>query len=276
MKWLQTCALIIATGWSPVAHAQLQLRPDQKPQNLFGGGNRAISLIWHNDSDQAASVKISARILQTSSATVMLFSESAWKELQVLPRQTVMESAQLNFPTVRAGTKFLVQWFENTNHILGQTEVMIYPTNLLAELSLMAGGQPVGLLDPQNLLKPLLKELKVNFTDLESCDLSDFSGHLAIIGPFFSKTQMRDGLTSQVRALARKGTAILWFQQPPEKSDQLVPSFYPVIAGTNAVIIAQSDLANDLAGDPNAQLHLIYLCRLALKPATLSYAILQP
>ena len=41
--------------------------------------------------------------------------EAAWKRLQVLPRQTVLESAQLNFPPVNAETLFLIQWIASSN-----------------------------------------------------------------------------------------------------------------------------------------------------------------
>lgn len=142
----------------------------------------------------------------------------------------------------------------------------------------MAGEEALGVFDPQNQLKPLLKNLKLAFTDLENSDLENFSGKLAIIGPFASKAQMRDGLAKQIQALAKKGTAIVWLQPPPGKRDKLAPSFYSVSDSTNAVVIVQPELMSHLPENPQAQLNLIYFCKLALhpQPAVLPYLSVQP
>lgn len=252
--------------WPVAAFAQLQLVPDKEPQRVFAGEARPVATVWHNGGDLMFAGEIRARILQTSSATAVQVGEMPWKKLQVLPQQTVLESAQLDFLAVKAETKFLVQWLENTNRVIGTTEVLVYPTNLLAELRPLAGDQPVGIFDPQNRLKPLLKNLKLDFTDLENTDLKNFSGRLAIIGPFQSQAQMPDGLANQIKSLAKKGAAIVWLRPPPGKRDKLSPSFYSVTESTNAVVVVQPELVANLPENPQAQLNLIYLCKLALQP----------
>ena len=144
--------------------------------------------------------------------------------------------------------------------------VLVYPTTLLAELKPLAGDEPLGVFDPNNRLKPLLKNLQVAFADLENSDLENFSGRLAIIGPFSARAQMRAGLAAQIKALAKKGTAIVWLQPPPEKCDKLSPSFYSVPENTNAVVIVQPELVANLSENPQSQLNLIYFCKLALHP----------
>ena len=150
--------------------------PGKETPRVFAGAARNVPLVWHNDGDKIWTGEISARIFQTSSATAVQLGEVPWKKLSVLPGQTVLESAPLDFPAVKAETKFLVQWIENTNHVLGKTEVLVYPTNLLAELKPLAGDEPPGVFDPQNQLKPLLKRLKLEFSDLENSGLEYFSG----------------------------------------------------------------------------------------------------
>lgn len=256
----------MACFWPVSAFAQLQLVPDKEPQQVFAGDARQIALVWHTGGDPIFAGEIRARILQTSSATAVQVSEAPWKKLQLLPLQTVLESAQLDFPAVKAETKFLVQWLENTNHIIGKTEVLVYPTNLVAELKPLAGGEALGVFDPLNQLKPLLKNLKLDFTDLENADLEIFSGRLAIIGPFQSQAQMRDGLANQIKLLAKKGAAIVWIRPPPEKRDKLSPSFYSVLESTDAVVVVQPELVANLPDNPQSQLNLIYFCQLALNP----------
>ena len=244
---------------------------------MFAGAARPIAMAWRNGGDQMFAGEIRARILQASSATAVLISETPWRRLQVPAGETVLASAALDFPAVKAETKFLVQWLEGTNRILGKTEVLVYPTNLLAELKPLANEEPLGVFDPQSRLKPLLKNLNQKFTDLEYNDFETFSGKLAIIGPFQSKTQMRDGLANQIKALAKKGAAIVWLQPPPEPSprpspsgwerEKLQPSFYSVPEGTNAVVVVQPELVANLADNPQAQLNLVYLCKLALRPS---------
>lgn len=266
MKLFNTWTLLaLACCWPSVASAQLQLMPDQKPQQVFAGDARKISVIWHNAGNQLVEAEIHMRIFQTSSATAIRLGESLWKKLQVLPGQTLLESAQLDFPVVRVKTKFLVQWLGNSNHVLGTTTVLVYPTNLLAELQPSANDKAIGVLDPQNELKPMLKNLRIAFEDLGNLELENFSGRLAIISPFQSETQMHAGLAKEIKTLAGRGTAIVWIQ-PPGESERLKPSFYSVLEKQTAVVIVQSDLVSDLAENPQSQLNLIYFCKLALNP----------
>jgi hypothetical protein len=259
-------ALAMVCFWPVAVIAQLQLLPDKDLPRVFVGEARHIAVVWHNGGDKIFEGEIRMRMLQTTSATAVQSGEEAWKKLQVLPQQTVVESVRLDFPAVKAETKFLVQWLENTNHILGKTEVLVYPTNLLAELKPLAGGEALGVFDPQNQLKPLLKNLKIDFVDLENSDLENFAGKLAIIGPFQSKAQMREGLANQIKALAKMGAAIVWLQPPPGKRDKLSPSFYSVPKKQIAVVVVQPDLVEDLPDNPQSQLNLVFFCKLALHP----------
>jgi hypothetical protein len=262
-----TCLLLAIGGCWPLAGlAQLQLVPDVQPQRVLAGDSRKVTVIWHNEGDKTVEDEIQMRILQTSSATAVQFSERAWKKLPVLPGQTVVESAQLDFPMVKEETKFLIQWLTDSNRVIGRSEVFVYPTNLLAALKPLAGDQALGIFDPLNQLKPILKNLKLKFTDLENLDLEIFSGRLAIIGPFQSSAQIREGLPKQIQALARKGAAIVWLQPPPEKLSKLRPSFYSVSEGQAVVLIVQPELVPDLPNNPKSQLNLIYFCKLVLQP----------
>ena len=262
-----TRSLLAATCLCPgLARAQLELLPGREPQDVFAGGTRLVRLTFHNPEKTALDVKLRTQLYQAGSATVIpLGAPREWKELRLLPGQTVLESISPDFPNVKAETQFLVQWLADSNHVIGATEVRVYPTNLLAELKLLADGQPLGVFDPQNQLKPLLKNLKLDFADLADCGLENFSGRLAIIGPFQSWAQMREGPAGQVKALTKRNIAVVWLQ-PPEKRDKPSPSFYTVPENTNAVVVVQADMVADLAENPRAQLALVYFCKLALHP----------
>ncbi len=269
--------LLLAAGCgTSAALAQLEVVTSAEPQRVFCGGAKNISVTFHNPGGQIFTDEVCTRLWQASSATAVPLAETPWKNLSVLPRQTVVESAQLDFPAVKAETKFLVQWLAGSNRLVGTTEMRVYPTNLLAELRPLSGDEPLGVFDPQNQLKPLLKNLKLAFTDLENSGLENFSGRLAIVGPFQSKAQMRGDLAGQIKALAKRGVAIVWLPPPPGKRDKLSPSFYSVLQNTNAVVIVQPEMVADLPDNPQSQLNLVYFCRLALHPQPLALPDLSP
>jgi hypothetical protein len=263
--WLLAEFLIIP------AQAQFQLLPEKHSQSVFAGDGCAIKMTWKNTGDETVTSEIRARIFQTTSTTAVELSETSWKKLEVLPQQTVIETAQLDFPAVKSGTKFLVQWLGNSNHVLGTTEVWVYPTNLLAELQPLAGEKAIGVFDPQNQLKPLLKNLQIEFEDLENIGVTNFSGKLAIIGSFQSKSKMPDDFSKQIELLAKKNTAIVWIQpnglaRANSRPAKLLPSFYSVPEKQITVVVTQPDLVSDFSENPQSQLNLIYFCKLALNP----------
>lgn len=267
MRLTLTCLLLGAVQ----AGAQLQLVPAPAPAAVFAGDGQTISCNWHNPGEQAVTVPIHARLYQTTTATAVRLSDAPWKTLTVLPQQTVCETTTLGFPSVMAETRFLVQWWESTNHLLGTTEVWVYPTNLLAELKPLAGeGQAIGIFDPGNVLKPLLKSARVEFVNLEDSGIANFRGRLAVVGPFASRQQMPADLAERIGKLASKNAGVVWIQPPPAPSDRLKPTYYTVPSGTNAVVVVQASLLDQLAAQPQSQLKLLQLCRLSQNPEPLS------
>lgn len=252
-----------------VASAQSRLLLESAPQCVFSGQARSIATVWHNPGEAISEAEIRARLLQTSSATAARLEDKFWKKLEMLPGQTVLETAPVDFPVVNSETTFLIQWLTDTNLVSGQTEVLVYPTNLLSELKLLLHGEMVGVLDANGVLKPSLKQNGVGFLDLEEMALEDFSGKLAIIGPFQSKAQMREGLAQTIQRIARKGVAVVWIQPPPDSKDEIKPSFYLVPEGKGAVVVVQSDFIANFSENPKSQLNLIHFCKLALHPAPL-------
>ena len=214
--------------------------------------------------------EIRTRLYQTSSATVAPISEKPRKKIEILPGQTVLESLSMDFPAVNSETRFLIQWLEGTNQVVGKTELLVYPTNMLGELKLLLGEATLGVLDPNDQLKPLLRQNRVEFSDLGETALEDFKGKLAVIGPFSTRAQMREGLAQSIQKIARKGVAVVWIQPPPGSKDPIRPSFGIVPAGRGVVVLVQPDLVANLQENPQSQLNLVYFCKLALNPTPLS------
>jgi len=258
--------MAIVCGLSAMAGAPSQLLSNPQAQQLFAGVANNISITFSNTGNENFGADIHLRMFQIGSPTAVPLGDRPWKQLEVLPHQTIVESAQLEFPAVNAETKFLVQWMAGTNHIIGGAEVLAYPSNLLHELKLMFHTDELGLLDPNNLLKPSFVQNHVEFLDLEKTALEDFSGKLAIIGPFESKAQMREGLPKAIQKIAMKGTAVIWIQPPANRGDDITPSFYLVSEAKAGVVIVQPEMIADFTQNPAAQLNLIRFCKLAVRP----------
>jgi hypothetical protein len=258
--------LAVAALLQPGARAQIHVLPDRETQRVFCGEGRKVLVTFHNAGDTLFDAELRTRLYQASSTKVVPLGDAPWKQLQVPAGETVIDAAALRFPPVKAETRFLVQWTEGATRLLGMTEVFVYPTNLLKDLKPLAGSEPLGVFDPQNQLKPLLKAVDVECFDLERLEWADFQGKLAIVGPFHSKAQMRGDLPSQVRTLAAKGAAVVWIEQPPEKHLELAPSYFSVQEGRGVVVVAQAGVVANLPESPQAQLSLLHLARLALHP----------
>lgn len=262
-------AALLLTSGAMELFAQTKLLPEPLPQRVFGGGARSIRAAWRNESYQTAKSVVRLRLHQATSATTAFSGELPWKQFQILPGQTAVESAAIAFPAVEAEAKFLIQWLGDGGHVLGLTEVLVYPTNLLAQFKTLAGGEPLGVFDPANELKPLLRALAVAYQDLLEDGTDKFHGKLAVLGPFASKQQMRESLADDIRALAKRGLAVVWLQPPPDSRTPLKPSFYTVRVGAGTVVVAQAEMVSRLAENPEAQLNLIRLAEAALHPEPL-------
>src|SRR5436190_585087 len=180
--WLMASSLLSMSSFA--AQAQLELLPAPELPQIFGGGARTIALTLRNPGQKSFNQELSTRLYQVSSTTTAPRGTVPWRSLEILAGQTVTESASLIFPGVNAETRFVIQWIAGTNHVLGASEALVYPTNLLKELKPLVGGQPLGVLDPHDLLKPLLKAAAVEFSDLADANFDNYLGKLVIAGPF--------------------------------------------------------------------------------------------
>ena len=247
------------------ASAQLELLPEPELPCVFGGGARTLRVVLRNPTAQPLEVALSNRVFQTTSATLAPAGElQPWKKLRVLPGQTVIESVVVAFPGVRVLSLFHIVWHDEKGRALRPSEVMVYPTNLLAEIAPLSPGRPLGLLDPQNQLKPLLLAAKLDFVDLERDGLEHFDGALAILGPFATSGQMPRGLAATVRKRAQAGLGIVWIQSST-RVRRPEPTTYAVPVGSGVVVVAAASATRDLADNPIAQLNLLRFARLAVK-----------
>lgn len=267
MKLKMSWKFFLITCWPCLASAQLQLLPDTEPQVVFGPGVRTVHLVWRNSGPVMISIPVRMQVYQASSSIAAAWNQAQdWKQLRILPRQTILENAPLTVPAVKSETRFIVQWLDETEKVVGHTDLMVYPTNILNQLKPLMGDAPLGVFDPQNQLKPLLKTAALNFEDLEDEGFKRFSGRLAIVAP--QGGTQTGPTTCTIAALARKGVSVVWIPAASEHGDKPRPSFYLVPKGKGTVLVADAGLVADLPGNPRSQLNLISLSKLAMCPET--------
>ena len=270
MKLWTSFWLLTACSCNLAAQAQLQVLPvgDDVP-SVFTGSQQPVAVTIHNECDKPVTTAVRTQLYQMSSATVApLAGPRVWMSLEVLPGQTILETNVLTFPAVKNRTEFLVQWLDETNQVLGHGTVMVYPTNLLAELKplLGEGDSALGVLDPGNEIKAALAQAGIAFVDLEESRLEDFRGKLVLVGPCSQSDPEWEGLSARIGKVSGHGTGVVWLQTLPQSRGKIWPSFFSVPRGGMAVVVAQPALADDLAENPQSQLNLIYFCKLALHP----------
>jgi len=178
-----------------------------------------------------------------------------------------MENTLMEFPAVRTETAFVIQWLEDSGHILGTSSLLIYPTNLLQTLSALITETNLAVLDPDDQLRPLLDSQGVQFVDVAEPGLDKFTGKLVLIGPFRPTIQMTNDLAKQIEKVAGKGVSVVWLRMLPENAPKILPQVLSVQNCRMAtIIVASADSIANLADSPRAQLNLIRFCKVALDP----------
>lgn len=264
-------AIFTLGGATTLQASELALIPEETPVALFCGKEQTLHVRFLNGTDTSAKANLRTRLFQLSSSTLMPLSESKpWKTLELLPRQTAVEKITLSLPAVRAATRFNLTCLDEGNRMIGQVEIIGYPSGVLQRLRTVTGEGVLGVLEPDGQLKKLLKESKLEFEDLnDSTDLARFQGKLAIVGPFSSPAQMTEDITRTVSERARKGLALVWIQPPNAHLPLLAPSAYMVKMEGGVVVVAQAATAANLSESPLAQLNLVRFAGWALAPDSL-------
>lgn len=271
MTITRTCMWLIALGcWSAHSQPKLMMVPSAEPQCVFGGSKANVKMVFQNTGDANFSGEMAMKLFLTSSSTVAPLDERHWKKLNVLASQTITESAPLEMPKVERAVKVLIQWIAPAGHIAGNTELIVYPTNLLLELKLLLGGDGAnfGVLDPHHQFKSAFETSGIKFVDLAETELGGFAGRLALVGPCNPDDPEWNGLAERIQAVAKKGTPVVWIQRPQRDEGGAAPSYYVALQNRTAVVVAQPELVANIVDNPRSQINLLHFCKLALLPET--------
>ncbi len=235
---------LLALLFTVPVFAQLEIVPDDQPQAVFADKPQTVRLVIHNKADKQMDADMTTRLFQATAATAVPIGEAQpWKTLHVLPGQTIIETATFTFPAVRAATRFLVQWGE-----LGRTSVLVYPDDLLKGLGKLTGDNSLGVFDPDNKLKPVLKHAGVKYADFE---IETENCRLILV--------WSARLPEIVATHAKKGMGVVWIR--PTKASVA----YADRLEAGRVVVVPPAMLVGLGETPSPQLNLLRFAELAVQ-----------
>ena len=259
-------ALFIAALFcAQISQARLQIVQPATEPFVFSGKARQIEVVFHNVGTDDLAAPLSTRVFQASSSTLApIGPHQDWKKLRVLAGQKVIETATFDFPDVRAMTVFQIRWLNGDNEI-GQSTVHVLPTNVLSQISVLTTNKPVGLIDPDDVLKPLLKNCAVKYEELSAKKpFAEFKGRLVLIAASADADIVDAGLT----AGSKHPIIVLWMRELGPHIGS-VPNLYFVQAGQVQVAVVDANLFADLEHSALAQINLLRCIKTAQHPEKL-------
>jgi len=255
-------ALLLASAIFP-ARAALEIIAPDEPQIIFSGTPAAAFLKIRNPAAERAESEYSLRLVQLSSSTAMPVGEiQPWKKIEVLGGQTVLETAPVTLPEVRAMTAFRLE-ISSLGHVVARIPLLGYPPDTLSRMKDYTGEMGIGLQDPDGKLKPALAKAGITISDLELSDLgAGFQGRLAIVGPYAARKATDSEWKDLATKLAGRGVGVVVLLP----LSITVP--LPEMLRDGQVVIVRGVKWGDLETSAAAQLLLLQAVELALpKPS---------
>jgi hypothetical protein len=231
------------------------------PKAVFGGGRRALDVTFRNATESSVELGVRVQLLQTSSATAVPWSQPRPSvSLALLPRQSKIGQADIDFPSVRTASSFLVR-FVSEREVLGVLGVRVYPAGILSNLTASLGPVTVSAVRPG--LQRVLLESGFNLEESGLPPSGASWPRLAIHGPEFITNGTAAGV-AQALSHAKSGTGVVLILPDDDERVTTAPSYYSVPVGKGTLVTVREGTLADLATDPLAQLRLARIIRLAL------------
>jgi len=262
MKGKANCIVLLGLLVAVSAFCDIEFLAPPQMDTVFSDADRRICVTIRNSGAEAFERQLHYSIKQVAGSVTAPVALVPWKKLHLLPGQTVIECEMLSFPAVRSPTRFALRWMDG-QRLLGKTDVLVYPSDLLHELKSIVSPLAIGVIDPQGVMKPLLARYKIDYEDLERTELEQFTGRLVIAGPFTDAEQVAPRLGPRLSKLAARGISAVWIQ-PPHHVPSSLPSWYCIRDQGKPIVVAQSTTVSSLADSPIAQLTLIEMVKAAL------------
>lgn len=246
-------------------HAEdLTIPEGGKPMVVFTGREDTILVPFQNESEKSADIAVSLRLYQlTSSSAVPMGVATPWKTVTVPAGKTLLETATVNLPDVRALTVFRATFLSNDSEI-GRISILGLPAGSIREL---LKGEAVGVFGGDGELGQFLTTEGVTTVSAD-----DTNSKVVIAGPFFKDSTVPSDLNSRVQEWNARGASVILLlpHRYFAKSDAAGLDFLTGVVRTKSGTVATADASNltNLKQAAAAQLALHQLLSLALERET--------
>jgi hypothetical protein len=221
---------------------------------VFPGQNR-LSLLWTNQGSERIDAEIKGRVFRESSALAMRLPIEVKGRLQLLPNQAALMQVSFEVPDFRTKSLLLIRW-EDASQVIGKTELTVYSRDVLHELEMIVGEKGIGIAGVDERFKAAFRRADVRFEEFEEGAISAFAGAILIL---------TECPNTAAIAAAKRGVVVICVVQPGEE-DVFRPNFFAIRYGRGVVVLAQGDLLANFDTNPESQLRLVQICRMATKP----------
>ena len=241
---------------------QLSIVAPKKLPALFPGAN-SLTPMWTNRGPEQVEMEIKGALFQAGSKLALQLPLEIVEKLRLLPNQAALMPINFEVPEVRAKTLFVIQWQDPSAKALGKTELKVYPSDLLRELELMAGDTALGIFNLDAKFETGFRNSKVKSERLEQDGIGGYAGKLLIAGG----EQAQDSSRETLIAVARRGAVVVCIVAHSD-DEILRPNFSARAYGAGVVVFVQETFLDHFDTNPESQLRLVEICRMAMKPGT--------
>jgi hypothetical protein len=246
---------------APAVFGQAALFPNQKLRGVFPGTNQ-FTLLWTNKGAERIDLDLIGKVFQTGGNIAIVLPIEIKTKLQLFPNQTALVPASLVAPDVRGKTKLLIQW-QAASEVIGNTEVVVFPRDLLHELELLAGETPIAVVTSDETIKNAFKVAKAKFDALEKADAADYKGKLMIVK---DASLSIEALRKTLAPVATRGAVVVCIIPSSDDTTPLRPTFFATEYGRSVMVFVQEQFVENFDINPESQSRLVEICKLAIKP----------
>ena len=208
-------ALILSLSTAASAPATLAFPTDGSTPVVFGGEPETIEVRVQRPSaagTERTEFAICFRLfLESSGVLAPIGPARAWKRLSLLPGQTLIEHASVEFPAVKRVSYGLVRWETEEGNGLGSTRVRVLPTDLIAELRTLTDGDSVGVVEASTAMAALLERAGLSAEDLTDLPQRPEARVILVLPGEVAETRP-EVLARRVGAWVELGRIVVWFK----------------------------------------------------------------
>jgi hypothetical protein len=262
-----TITILFLLGLHFTALAALVWEPAGQSQVVFADRPSVVRQDIRNDGDKAMAQAVRLRMIQLSTSTAA--PVPGWelkKQVEVPAGQTLRTMVEVSLPKVTNPTRFRITWNDESDKVMGSTDLVGCPADLFQPLRLVSTKRPIGLLGDSGGLATLLRQQGCELRELSSVEeLKNFDGSVLLVAwAGRGKEELENFGRLAAQHAKDRGGRVVWLVEPDNLPLSPVPAVCVFTHGEGTVVVSTGIKLAEAAQSPLIQLRLVWLVELAL------------